>query len=93
MNTPKGKIIKLSLPDENNDLVKRESKNLPEVKKPKKKEYSSEDIRDIALNCIKAMSLMIEPKSISKKFNIVYCPQNAGIAGSLYKPMIVRLKD
>lgn len=95
----KNKTITIALPTDEKD-PKQElqvSNNLPEVEKPKtskdKKTYASEDIRDIALRCIKAMNLMIEPKSISKKFNVIYCPHNAGISGSLYKPMIVRLKD
>lgn len=69
--------------------------SLEPVEKPKKKteKASSEDIRDIAIKCIKAMNLMIEPKSISKKFNIVYVPNHAGIEGVLYKSMIVRLKE
>lgn len=95
----KSKIIKIALPDSDNpknEIANSSKKELKEIEKPKKKtkkEYSSEDIRDIALKCIKAMHLMIEPKSISKKFNVVYCPHNAGIEGSLYKPMIVRLKE
>lgn len=91
--TNKNKTITISLPTGEEEKV---SKNLPEVAKPKKEEkkkITSDDIRDIALKLIKAMHLMIEPKSISKKFSVVYCPHNAGIEGSLYKPMIVRLKE
>lgn len=76
------------------EFTEQPSKQLPEVQKPKEEDKATaKELTPIALACIQKIEFMLEPRTISKKFDVIYAPVNPGITGTLYKALIVRNKD